>query len=206
MDAQDRVTGADDPRAKQRSGDREEGSVRGNELVATGEPDDLVDSLAGLAVAGDLVEKRVDAGLRPKTRKLRMGKGLCGQVDPRMGIQLTCRCHKRNLLCGCAIVADPGRDAAHINGVVERVESMKDVRVDGKVKVVDRARTDASEKAGQFRVERLSRQNRLEDAVIMGNLAQEGQVGIIAHREDVGARMLLGILPLVSIVRGKFMG
>ena len=135
-----------------------------------------------------------------------MGKGLCWQVDTRMRIQLTSRYHKRNLLCGCAIVADPGRDAARINGVVERVESMQGVRVDGKVKVVNRARADASEKAGQFRVERLSRKNRLEYAVIMGNLPQEGQVGIIAYREDVGARMLLGLLPLVSVVRGKFMG
>src|SRR5258708_39469329 len=105
-----------------------------------------------------------------------MGKRLCGQVDPRMGIQLTCRCHKRNLLCGCAIVADPGRDAARINGVVERIESMKGVRVDRKVKVVDRARADAREKAGQFRVELLRRQNRLEDAVITGKLSQRGPV------------------------------
>jgi hypothetical protein len=41
---------------------------------------------------------------------------------------------------------------------------------------------------------------------MMGKLPQKGQVGIIADREDVGAGMLLGILPLVSVVRGKFMG
>src|ERR1039458_10525030 len=103
----------DDTRAEQRTRDGEEAGVGGDKLLPARQANDLVDSGIRFAFAVDLGKQRVDPGLCPDARKLRMRevagreRGLSGRAE--RGSVASCAHGEGKRLRGGLILSDPLR-------------------------------------------------------------------------------------------------
>ena len=75
-------------------------------------------------------------------------------------------------------------------------------RIDVELQAFDGTVRDLGQEGSQLGIDRLGREHVLENPVVAGDLAQQGEIGVVADGKDIRPRVLRGVFPLACIVGG----